>query len=168
MNESMTYLNDALKLRRELLGETDPAVAESLCMIGKVLLQHNEHDKALQAFQMGLAVQRETLKKAIRGTHEDQLLSFEVAQTLLEIGRVYHAQKNLNEAVSAYLEVDELTRKFFGPSHMFVRRVDTIIGNLYMDLGETEKSKYYLDEAFQIQQQATATSGDGNPAGPAA
>lgn len=171
MNESMTHLNDALKLRRELLGEADPAVAESLCMIGKVLLQHNEHEKALQAFQMGLAVQRETLAtKAIRGTQEDQLLSFEVAQTLLEIGRVYHAQNDLNKALLAYLEVDELTRKFFGPSHMFVRRIDTIIGNLYMDLGDTEKSKYYLDAAYQIQQQAAATpvDGNGNPAGPAA
>jgi hypothetical protein len=68
------------------------------------------------------------------------------------------------------LEVDELTRKFFGPSHMFVRRIDTIIGNLYMDLGDTEKSKYYLEAAYQIQQQAAATSvdGNGNPAGPAA
>ena len=175
VNESMTYLNDALKLRRDLLGEADPAVAESLCMIGKVLLQHNEHDKALQAFQMGLAVQRETLAtKAIRGTQEDQLLSFEVAQTLLEIGRVYHAQSDLQKALLAYLEVGELTRKFFGPNHMFVRRIDTIIGNLYTDLGDSEKSKYYLDEAFRIQQQAAATSttdgstGTGNPAGPAA
>lgn len=171
INESMTHLNDALKLRRDLLGESDPAVAESLCMIGKLLLHHNEHDKALQAFQMGLAVQRETLAtKAIRGTQDDQLLSFEVAQTLLEIGRVYHAQKDMNKALMAYLEVGELTRKFFGPSHMFVRRIDTIIGNLYLDIGDTEKSKHYLDEAYKIQQNA-ATSADGssgNPAGPAA
>jgi tetratricopeptide (TPR) repeat protein len=171
INESMTHLNDALKLRRELLGESDPAVAESLCMIGKVLLYHNEHDKALQAFQMGLAVQRETLAtKAIRGTQDDQLLSFEVAQTLLEIGRVYHAQKDLNKALMAYLEVGELTRKFFGPSHMFVRRIDTIIGNLYLDIGDTERSKHYLDEAYKIQQNAatSAEGSNGNPAGPAA
>ena len=171
INVSVTYLNDALQIRRELLGEADPAVAESLCMIGKVLLQHNEHEKALQAFQMGLAVQRETLAtKAISGTQYDQLLSFEVAQTLLEIGRVYHAQKDLDKALAAYLEVEELTRKFFGPNHMFVRRIDTIVGNLYSEIGDTEKSQYYLDEAYRLQQHdpACEDEGSGNPAGPAA
>jgi tetratricopeptide (TPR) repeat protein len=163
MMESMMHLNDALKLRRELLGEADPAVAESLCMIGKVLLKCCEYDKALQAFQMGLAVQRETLAtKTVPGIPEDQLLSFEVAQTLLEIGRVYHAQNDLTRALSSYLEVLDLTRKFFGPTHTFVARITAIIGNLYLDLGDAEKSKDYLDDSYAIQhgtQTATDISG---------
>jgi tetratricopeptide (TPR) repeat protein len=148
--ESMTHLNDALRLRRELLGETDPAVAESMCMIGKVLLHRNEYDMALEAFRMVLAIQRETLAtKSINGT-DAQLLSFEVAQTLLEIGRVFHAKNDLQQALTAYIEVGELTRKFFGERHTFVAQVDTIVGNLYLNLGDVEKSKHYLDEANAI------------------
>jgi tetratricopeptide (TPR) repeat protein len=147
--ESMTMLNEALKLRRELLGETDPAVAESMCMIGKVLLQREEYDVALNAFEMGLAVQRQTLAAKVGGG-DDQVLSFEVAQTLLEIGRVYHAKHNLNQALASYLEVGHLTRNFFGDRHPFVARIDTIVGNLYMDMGSTEKAQSYFDEAKAI------------------
>jgi tetratricopeptide (TPR) repeat protein len=156
-NESMTYLNGALQLRREILGEMDPAVAESMCVIGKVLLQRNEYDVALEAFKMGLAVQRETLAtKSIIG-NDTQLLTFEVAQTLLEIGRVYHAKNDLNQALTAYIEVGALARKFFGDRHTFVARIDTIVGNLYLNLGDVEKSKYYLDEANAIQEEEGKT-----------
>jgi tetratricopeptide (TPR) repeat protein len=135
--EALTTLNEALQLRRELLGETDPAVAESMCLIGKVLLQQEQYAMALNAFEMGLVVQRQSLGEAG---------SLEVAQTLLEMGRVYHAQKNFAAALSSYLEVSTLARQFFGESHPFVSRIDTIIGRLYLDMGETDKAQAYLSK----------------------
>jgi tetratricopeptide (TPR) repeat protein len=135
--EALTTLNEALQLRRELLGETDPAVAESMCLIGKVLLQQEQYAMALNAFEMGLVVQRQSLGEAG---------SLEVAQTLLEMGRVYHAQKNFASALSSYLEVSTLARQFFGETHPFVSRIDTIIGRLYLDMGEDEKAQAYLSK----------------------
>ena len=106
-----------------------------MCLIGKVLLQQEKYDMALQAFEMGLVVQRQNVGDAG---------SLEVAQTLLEMGRVHHAQGNFTLALSSYLEVSTLARQFFGESHPFVTRIDTIIGRLYMDMGEGEKAQAYL------------------------
>lgn len=149
--DSMTPLNEALKMRRSLLGENHSAVAESFCLIGKVLQEREEYDFALNALEKGLAVQRHSLSAAAAISGDDQLLSFEVAQTLLEIGRAHHAKDQLQEALLAYLEVADVTRKFFGDRHPFVARIDNIIGNLYLEAGDTDKSLLYFQKAMEIQ-----------------
>jgi hypothetical protein len=42
------------------------------------------------------------------------------------------------------------TRKFFGPRHAFVVRIAGIIGNLYKQKSEAEKSVPFLQEAKDI------------------
>lgn len=149
--ESMTPLNEALKIRRALLGENHSAVAESFCLIGKVLLEREEYDFALNALEMGLSVQRRSLAAMVALSGDEPLLSFEVAQTLLEIGRAYHAKGQLQNSLQIYLEVAELTRKFFGERHPFVARIDNIVGNLYLEMGDTDNSLTHFQEAMKIQ-----------------
>jgi len=80
-------------------------------------------------------------------------LTLEVAQTLLEIGRTYHAKNELQQALAKYHEVLEWTKKFFGPRHAFVARVLGIIGTLYAESGQADESKPFLEEATKIQQE---------------
>jgi tetratricopeptide (TPR) repeat protein len=150
--ESMTPLNEALKIRRALLGENDVAVAESLCLIGKVLQEREEYDFALNALEQGLAIQRHSSAAlATAASSEINMMSFEVGQTLLEIGRAHHAIGHLDKALKAYLEVADVTRKFFGFRHPFVARIDNIIGNLYLETGDTGSSLTHFQEAMKIQ-----------------
>lgn len=151
LHDSMTPLNEALIMRRVLNGEADPAVAESLCLVGKILLEREEHDFALNALEMGVSLQRQFLAVTVAASGDDQHISFEVAQTLLEIGRAYHAKGELQKSLQAYLEVGSLTRKFFGERHLFVARIDNIIGNLYLELGDTDQSLTHFQEAMNIQ-----------------
>lgn len=45
--EAMTPLNEALRVRHAILGENHPTVAETLCLIGKVLQEREEYDVSL-------------------------------------------------------------------------------------------------------------------------
>ena len=151
LNSCMVPLNEALKIRQIVLTDSHPSVAETLCLIGKVLQEKEQYDFALNAFEKGLAVQRQSLARTHAQTGEEQAISFDVAQTLLDIGRAHHALRNLMHALQAYVEVLDLARKFFGTSHPFVARIGNIIGNLYLEMGESDKSVSYFEESAKIQ-----------------
>ena len=150
LQSCMLPLNDALKIRKIVLSESHASVAETLCLIGKVLQEKEQYDFALNALEKGLAVQRQSLARTHAQTGEEQAISFDVAQTLLEIGRAHHALRNLEHSLKAYLEVMDLTRKFFGDSHPFVARIGNIIGNLHLEMGDSEKSILYFKDAAKI------------------
>jgi tetratricopeptide (TPR) repeat protein len=143
--ESMKPLNEALSIRRSSLGPNHAAVAESLCLIGKVLLAREEYDFALNALQEGLSIQRK-----LAG---EEGLSFEAAQTLLEVGRAYHAQNELQKSREVYEEVAAITRRLFGDRHPFVARLDIIIGNLFLETGNVDDSLVLFSEATHIHQE---------------
>jgi tetratricopeptide (TPR) repeat protein len=147
--ESMPILSEALETRRQKLGEFHPAVADSYCLIGKVLLDTKELDFAFVAFEKGLAVQRALAQDDV---------SFDIAQTLLEMGRIQHLKGRLEQAVEIYVEVHLLTTKFFGENHLFVARISNILGNLYSEIGNLDTSNDYLNEALQIQDKLKTTS----------
>jgi tetratricopeptide (TPR) repeat protein len=143
--ESMKPLNEALSIRRSSLGPNHAAVAESLCLIGKVLLAREEYDFALNALQEGLSIQRK-----LAG---EEGLSFEAAQTLLEVGRAYHAQNELKKSREVYEEVVAITRRLFGDRHPFVARLDIIIGNIFLSTGNVDDSLVLFSEATHIHQE---------------
>jgi len=150
LQSCMAPLNEALKIRQLVVGESHPSSAETLCLIGKVLQEKEQYDFALNALEKGLAIQRKSLAQTYAMTGEEQAMSFDVAQTLLEIGRAYHALGKHEPALKAYLEVMDLTRKFFGDRHPFVARIANIIGNLYLETGDSNNSVLYLKEAAEI------------------
>jgi tetratricopeptide (TPR) repeat protein len=152
LHEAMSPSNEALRIRQILFGGQDhPDVADTLCLIGRVLQEREEYDFALNALEQGLAVQRR-VHAAIEASQqgETQRVSFDVAQTLLEIGRALHAQRRIDEALSAYLEVVVLTRTLFGEKHPFVARIENIIGNLYLESGNVDESVKHFQSAMKI------------------
>lgn len=140
--DSMKPLNEALRIRCLRLGKNQTSVAESLCLIGKVLISREEYDFGLNAYQEGISVYR-----AVAGPHP---LSFDVAQNLLDIGRAFQVQGQLKRAITAYEEVTELTKKFFGENHPFVARLHNIVGNLYLENGDIGAAMERFDTAVRI------------------
>jgi tetratricopeptide (TPR) repeat protein len=142
LNEALKPLNEALVIRRAR-SEYDPlAVGESLCLMGKVYQAREEYDSALSAFSEGLDI--------IRSLSSDGELSLDTAQVLLDVGRAYHVQGKLGEAINAYQEVVAVTRKYFGDSHPYVARIINIVGNLQLEAGDVAASAATFAEALKI------------------
>jgi len=140
--ECMKPLNEALGIRREKCGNRHHDVADTLCLIGKVLQAREEYDFALNAFQEGLSIMKS------HATADG--VSLEAAQTMLELGRAYHVQGNREEALKMYTEVADVTRRFFGDRHPYVARILNIIATLHLEAGDVDESVKLFEEAMKI------------------
>jgi tetratricopeptide (TPR) repeat protein len=157
-NAAMEPIEESLRIRKLKLDENHGRISEALGLKGKILLSRNECDAALDAlntcFEMQCKQQQQQqLKSGGDAGGDDQHLTFEMAQTLLDIGQALHIQGHVDASIEKYLEVLEWLRKFFGPKHAFVARVDGIIGNIYVEAGKMQEAKPFLDEAAAIQQE---------------
>lgn len=139
--ECMKSLNEALTIRKVVLGEQHESVAESLCLIGKVLQAREEYDFALNALQEAL-----TVMKSQPGFE----MSLETAQTLLELGRAHHVQGNREEALLVYTEVVNVARNFFGERHPFVARILNVLGNIQLESGNVDESLKLFADAMKM------------------
>jgi tetratricopeptide (TPR) repeat protein len=142
--QSMRPLNAALKIRQSKMDKPGvrTLVADSMSAIGKVFHDREEYDFALNAFRQALAIQRPP--------NPNDELSFEGAQTLLEIGRALHSQGERADSLVAYLEVLDVTRKFFGERHPFVARLQNIVANLYLEQSQVAAAMEYFGHAMKI------------------
>jgi tetratricopeptide (TPR) repeat protein len=146
VDDCMGPLLESLRIRRLCYGESHGLVAESLSLLGRVhLARADEVDLAVKVLTECRDVQLQLLN--------GQDLTFEVSQTLLDLGRAYQAVGDLKGSLATYLEVMEWARKFFGTRHAFVARIAGIIGNLYAESGYADESKRFLEEAAGIQKE---------------
>ena len=163
LEECLSPLHQAFCHRRTLNGENHPSVAESLYLIGKVLIERKEFDAALKSLQQALVIQKANAKHVPED--QGQGAALEITQTLFEIGRVYHAESNLTESLAAMEEVIDLTSKFFGDRHPFVANIHNIMGNLLVEKGEKEESLRYFQSALDINQEHSAAAQPDTAAG---
>ena len=146
-DDCMGPLSESLRIRRLCHGDSHSLVAESLSLLGRVhLARAHEVDLAVKVLTECKDIQRQLLN--------GQDLTFEISQTLLDLGRAYQAAGDLKASLATYLEVMEWARKFFGARHAFVARIAGIVGNLYAEVGDhADESKRFLEEAAEIQKE---------------
>jgi tetratricopeptide (TPR) repeat protein len=140
--KSMKPLTESLHIRTQLLGPKHALVAQSLFKLAKVLQEREEYEWASKALEDCLQVRRSLCPEG-EG-------SLEVTQTLMELGRTYHARGQREASVEAYLEVIRLTQRFFGHRHKYVARIQNIVGNLYLEMDQVGKAMIYLVNAMRI------------------
>ena len=140
--KSMKPLTESLHIRTQLLGPKHALVAQSLFKLAKVLQEREEYEWASKALEDCLQVRR---SRCPNGEG-----SLEVTQTLMELGRTYHARGQREASVEAYLEVLRLTQRFFGYRHKYVARIQNIVGNLYLEVNQVGKAMIYLINAMRI------------------
>jgi len=116
MDACMVALEEALRIQRMRPEEKVP-LAETLLVWGKVRAHRQEWDAALEALQEALTIQEAD--------------SFAVCQILVEIAKIYRQQPGqLDLAKTTYQRVAHLTKKYFGESHEFTTRIESILNEL--------------------------------------
>lgn len=139
-------LNEALRLRRLVLGENHVLVAETLCLQGQIYQAREEFDFALTALSQAVEIQR-------INSREEKNVSFDLAHTLIQLGRTYHWKGEIHKSLEAYLEAAQLTKSFFGERHLFVARIESILGTLYLEIGKVADATAAFERATKIKRE---------------
>ncbi len=103
-------LNEALELRRRLLGEKHPQVLKTLSGLGDLRRSQGRYEEAEELHRQVLAQRRE----AFGDRHVD------VADSLNEVATVLEDQGEYADAETLYRESLELRRELFGDGHVSV------------------------------------------------
>jgi tetratricopeptide (TPR) repeat protein len=158
--KSIQPLNEALRIRQSRLGANHALVAESLCVIGRLLQAREEYDFAIGALTNGIAILRGqgATENASNCNHTNNTsaekltsvtLSFDGARALLELGRAFHAQGCLMDALSVYIEATEWSKHTFG-HHVYVARLLNLVGNLHLETGHVDMAMECFSQAAYI------------------
>merc|ERR1719232_352174 len=84
-DKAMEFLVDAVRVRRQILGNDSPIVAENIRHIGLVHKNKSEHDLAIKRFKEVLRIEKLSL---LSDKH------LKIAQTMYDIGMIYHTKED--------------------------------------------------------------------------
>ncbi len=146
---------EALRIRRDVLGPEHPDTAASMNALGEYYSQLGEYSKALPLEQRAT----EVLRKVLGPEHPDTVVS---SRNLAGL----HGQMGHYAAALPLLQQTlEIDRKLFGLENPQTAQTIGALANLYWTLGDNAKALSLLQQALQIQRKvlgpehtATATS----------
>ena len=113
MNEyqtALTYYQESLDIRRQLLEPDAPEIAESLNNIGSACHYRKQYEQALEYYRQALAIKRKRLRK----DHPS------IAFTLHNIGVIYSKLQRYDEAGAAFQEALQIKKDTLGKQHKSV------------------------------------------------
>ena len=131
---------EALRLRRESLGEKRPEVATALDNLGAVLMSRGDMTEAEPLLRQALAIRRELLP-----ADDPQL-----AVSLNNLGFLTWRKGSLQEAEAMYRESLDIDRRKLGPDHPEVPTKLLNIAIVYRDQGRPEEGEPLAREAVAI------------------
>ncbi|GBG27915.1 Kinesin light chain 1 [Hondaea fermentalgiana] len=106
-NEALTNFEEALSIRKEILGDRHPDVATTLNNIASVYDSQGRYEEALANFEEAQSIRRESLGDR----HPD------VGGTLNNIAAVYSSQSRYEEALAYYEEDLSISKESLGDRH---------------------------------------------------
>jgi serine/threonine protein kinase/Flp pilus assembly protein TadD len=139
---SRTVLEEALAMRRKVLGEEHPEVAISHSELGRTLFDLGRLDEAEAHFRSALAIRLKALGPA----------DHETATSMSDLGHLLQQKGDGAGAERLFRETLAVTRKSSGPKHPDVA---TALGNLAMTInerGDHRAAEAMLREALDIGQ----------------
>ena len=92
LDDAADALEEAVRIRRDMLREDHPRIANSLTELGIVLLRQGQHEDSLNALNEALVIRERDLKGAERGGRPEGDMDaclLQVAGVLNNIGCVY-------------------------------------------------------------------------------
>jgi serine/threonine-protein kinase len=119
-DEARPLLERALETRRRVLGDSHPAVAESLVDLGALLAQRGDRPRAEKLYREALALSERT-----RGRE-----SLEAARALLGLAEVLHRRLSYEESEAAAREALAIRRRLLPSAHVDVARSLALLGGL--------------------------------------
>ena len=150
-NAARTTLEEALAMRRKVLGEEHPDVAVTHSELGRVLFDQGRLDEAEAHFRSALAIRRKALGPA----------DHETATSMSDLGLLLRDKGDRAGAEALFRETLAVTRKSRGPKHPDVA---TALANLALTVserGDLAAAEAMFREALAIGQ---ASLGKDHPA----
>ncbi len=143
-DDAERLLRAALRERRTLFGEDDPAVAESLFGLAGVHYDRSEYEPALAGFRRALAIQQASLSP------EDPRLAStmeRLARTLADSGDHHHRM----EADALCRDLLTRKRRLHPEDSIEVASTLSILGDIQCDAGRLEEAERTFRNATEIQ-----------------
>jgi tetratricopeptide (TPR) repeat protein len=120
----------ALELRKRLLGEQHPSVAQSLNYLANFYKYQGRYNQAEPLYLQAL----ELYKRLLGEQHPD------VAQSLNNLANLYKSQGRYNEAEPLFLQALEIHQQVFGDNHQYTATVRKNLENLQAKVSASQQN----------------------------
>lgn len=139
-DRAQPLLEEALKLRRQVLGKEHQEVAESLEQLGSLLVNRGSFTEAEPLLKEALAMRRKLLGE----DHND------VAESLDSLGRLASEAGKFHDAELLYREALTIRRKLYGASHVLVARDLNNLAAMLQEQGDYTGAETLFREALAL------------------
>ena len=141
--KALEYKEQALAIRREVLGDRHPDTANSLNSVGASFSELGEHRKALSYKAQALAIRREVLGER----HPDTATSLNnVGASFRDLGEHHKALEYGEKALT-------IRREVLGERHPDTATSFNNVGASFRDLGEHRRALEYAEKALTIRRE---------------
>lgn len=142
LDDARATLEDALAMRRQILGEEHPDVAISHSELGRVLFDVGRLDQAEAHFRSALAIRRKVL-----GPYDH-----ETATSMSDLGHLLRQKDDRAGAEALFRETLIVTRKSSGPKHPDVATSLANLASTVRERGDHKTAEAMLREALMVSQ----------------
>lgn len=137
-------LNDALGILRNILGLKSKYEATALNNLGRVHIQRDEFDLALEYYTLSLVIRRDRLGP----NHIDY------AATAFNAGQTLHQKGSLDKAIELYREFLRVASSQFSQNHRDIAIVLNGIAQIHQQRKEYGKALKLYEESLQVGREA--------------
>lgn len=115
LDDARDAIEEAVRIRKQTLGDDDPQVADSLVEYGIILLSMKKYKKSISVFEDALELRELELCEAEEAEHKREA-KLKKAKILHNIGCVNFEIKNYDEAWRNYMQAIQEQKQIFAPS----------------------------------------------------
>ena len=138
---ALRFLQEALLMRRFVLGEDHIDVTPTLTTIGIIFSRINKHSLGMDLLQESLHIRAAKLGKENR----------DVAFTLYNIALIHQKTGLLREAITSFTEVLRIERVILGEDHKDVAITLFKLGETFKKHNDLERALFYFKEALKVE-----------------
>ena len=146
--KSLHFLQDALFMRRRLLGCDHLDVSATLVYLGTILYRKSIFSTALELFSESLRIRQSTLGKV----HRD------VAFVLYNIALVHQQCGSYDEAIESYSETLRIERLVLGENHRDISMTLFKLGEVHKVAGDLEEALKYFKNSLEVERSLSSSS----------
>jgi serine/threonine protein kinase/Tfp pilus assembly protein PilF len=146
--EARSLIDEALRIRSQLLSENHPDVATSLCSMGRLCMASGSYDQAVSFFKRSLA----SYESAYGPVHLD------VARVLNLLGEAHHAVYDVERAEPRYLRALEIREELLPPDSVEVSECFNNLADIYRSIGDYDQAIAFHQRSIEIAERAYANA----------
>lgn len=145
--KSLKYLQEALVMKRNFLGDEHIDVTPTMTAIATILARSNKLKLAMNLFKDAYQIR----KKQLGYLHRD------VAFTLYHIALIHQKTGSLTEAISCLTEVLSIEQRVLGKFHKDVAITLYKLGDTFKKHNDLDRALFYFKEALDVERKVMMT-----------